>query len=103
MDRAKAFFYISAGLFLLALSYHLGARSAGAQAPGNPIVTDWGGYLVTANGDVYAPTGNACPGPFGLCGNVFSGGPVSTQRESFGALKSRYRAPRAAQQAPQER
>lgn len=30
MQRAKAFFYVCAGLFLLALSYHLGARSAGA-------------------------------------------------------------------------
>ena len=32
MHKARAFFYICAGLFLLALSYHLGARSAGAQA-----------------------------------------------------------------------
>ena len=27
---AKRFFYVCAGLFLLVLSYHLGARSAGA-------------------------------------------------------------------------
>jgi hypothetical protein len=33
MHRAKAFFYVCAGIFLLALSYPLGARSAGAQAP----------------------------------------------------------------------
>ena len=32
MQRARAFFYVAAGLFLLAASYHLGARSAGAQA-----------------------------------------------------------------------
>jgi hypothetical protein len=31
---AKKFFYVCAGLFLLALSYHLGARSASAQIGG---------------------------------------------------------------------
>ena len=30
---AKRSFYVCAGLFLLALSYHLGARSATAQSP----------------------------------------------------------------------
>ena len=29
---AKRFMYVCAGLLMLALSYHLGARSAGAQA-----------------------------------------------------------------------
>ena len=29
---APKFFYVCAGMFLLALSYHLGASSAGAQA-----------------------------------------------------------------------
>jgi hypothetical protein len=28
--RARAFFYVCAGVFLLALSYHLGVRAAGA-------------------------------------------------------------------------
>ena len=32
MRQAKAFLVVCAGLFLLALAYHLGARSAGAQA-----------------------------------------------------------------------
>jgi hypothetical protein len=32
--RAKSFFYVCAGLFLLALGYHLGARNATAQSPG---------------------------------------------------------------------
>ena len=32
MHRAKAFFYICAGLFLLALGYHLGANTASAQS-----------------------------------------------------------------------
>ena len=29
---AKKFFYVCAGLLMLALTYHLGAQSAGAQA-----------------------------------------------------------------------
>ena len=32
MHPAKKFFYVCAGLFLLALTYHLGARSALAQS-----------------------------------------------------------------------
>jgi hypothetical protein len=31
MHKARAFFFVCAGIFLLALAYHLGARSAGAQ------------------------------------------------------------------------
>ena len=31
MHKARAFFFVCAGISLLALSYHLGARSAGAQ------------------------------------------------------------------------
>jgi hypothetical protein len=34
MHKARTFFYVCAGLFLLAGAYHLGARSATAQAPG---------------------------------------------------------------------
>jgi hypothetical protein len=32
MHKAKAFLFVSAGIFLLALAYHLGARSVGAQS-----------------------------------------------------------------------
>lgn len=32
MQKARAFFFVCAGIFLLALAYHLGARSAGAQS-----------------------------------------------------------------------
>jgi len=104
MHKARAFFYVSAGIFLLTLSYHLGARSAGAQAPGNAVVATFGnlGAVVTANGDVYSALG-PCSADWHLCGNVF-GGPVPAQRQTFGALKSRYRgAPGAAQPAPQDR
>jgi hypothetical protein len=34
MHKARAFFFVCAGIFLLALSYHLGARSARAQSLG---------------------------------------------------------------------
>ena len=33
MHPAKNFFYVCAGLFPLALSYHLGVKDAGAQTP----------------------------------------------------------------------
>jgi hypothetical protein len=33
MRKARAFFFISAGVFLLALAYHFGARNATAQTP----------------------------------------------------------------------
>ena len=48
---AKTFFYVAVGMFLLALSYHLGASTAGAQAtsfrvlfPG-PLVIETGGQI----------------------------------------------------------
>ena len=75
MHKARAFFFVCAGLFLLALAYHLGARSAGAQAPGNPVVGAFSttSAVVTANGDVYySKTGFT--GPYQLVANVFAGG-----------------------------
>lgn len=37
MHKARAFFYVCAGIFLLALAYNFGAVSATAQVPGNPV------------------------------------------------------------------
>jgi len=37
MGKARAFFFVCAGLLFLALAYHLGARNATAQAPGSDI------------------------------------------------------------------
>ena len=51
----KKFFNVCAGLSLLALSYHLGARTAGAQASGDQLVdiawrrADGYGYAVTSS------------------------------------------------------
>lgn len=98
MNRARSFFYVCAGLLLLALSWHLGARSAGAQATGNPVVgvssigngqPVW--LAVTANGDTYysANTGQS----WQFSSNVFAGGPTPAREETWGQLKSRYREP----------
>jgi hypothetical protein len=106
MHRTRAFFYVCAGLFLLALSYHLGARNATAQAPGNPIVGVAGGAspdrVFLANGDYYEEYGN--PNQWVLAGNIFGGAPTPVQQSTWGSLKSRYRGERGtAQPAPQGR
>ena len=63
---AKRFFYVCAGLFLLALSYHLGARSAGAQILGQPIgnIAD-GNACAVLGGSIYAVRLTSLPGPNG--------------------------------------
>ena len=94
MQSARVFFFVCAGLFLLALSYHLGAGNARAQAPGNPIaaafVTSTKCVAIGSNGDVYTnPDGNA-DGAWALVGNVFAGA-TPTRQETLGGLKARYR------------
>jgi hypothetical protein len=109
MHRARAFFYVAAGVFLLALSYHLGARSAGAQVgssvvgvSSNPAAsTYW--WVMTPNGEIYmrSAVGGGL-GPLTLIGNFWDG-PTPAHRESFGALKSRYRGERGAGRPTQDR
>lgn len=93
---ARRFFYIAAGMFLLALSYHLGAGTATAQPPGNPVVgiaAGASGFIaVTANGDTYQ-FGNGGPNVWHGTGNVFGGSPTPAVRESWGQVKARYRTP----------
>ena len=94
---AKRFFYVSAALFLLALTYHLGARSASAQAPANPVVAmEMNGtnnsydHAITANGDVYS---------FRVAGGGFEptyvgntlGAPTATTPTTWGKVKADYR------------
>jgi hypothetical protein len=50
MHKARAFFFVCAGIFLLALAYHLGARSAGAQAPTQVVRAASAGRWTIVNG-----------------------------------------------------
>ena len=91
---ARKFFYVCAGMLMLALSYHLGASTATAQAGGSVVVAATAGnYVFTANGDVYRPvTWFPDPSQWAWAGNVFgSGGPTPALHESWGQVKARYR------------
>ncbi len=89
----KRLFYVSASILLLAAAYHLGASTARAQAPGNPVVAAFNAGVITANGDVYTVPANATAlSVWVRAGNVFTGGgPTPSQTQTFGALKARYR------------
>jgi len=108
---ARKFFYVCAGILMLALSFHLGATSATAQF-GTPVTgvisTSGGGGLVvmTSNGDCYVrdfaggyPWSGFGPNMASV-GNFWSGAPTPTQQGSWGQLKSRY-APNGGQAKPQ--
>jgi hypothetical protein len=88
----KKLFYASASILMLAIAYHLGANTAAAQAPGNPLVGITYGssavFAAAANGDVYVFSG---PGPGWIrYPNVFSGSTPAAQ-PSWGQLKAQYR------------
>lgn len=96
---AKKFFYVCAGLFLLAGAFALGARSAGAQAgsvvTGMTMVNVGCGaelFVLTSNGDVFRrPYGcGQLTGATSFIGNYW-GGATPADGESFGSLKVRYR------------
>ena len=97
---ARKFFYVCAGLFLLALTYHLGARRAGAQVSNTVAAIAWdspASQLVVVNqfGDVWTQDRVTTPwrfaGPLVYVGNLFAGGPTPVQQETWGKLKARYR------------
>jgi hypothetical protein len=96
MHKARSFFFVAAGIFLLALAFHLGAMTATAQPPSNPVVTGWesnfGGQfnslVVASNGDVYYSDNNAQT--WTLRANVF-GGPTPASQPTWGQLKAKYR------------
>lgn len=82
----------------MALSYHLGARHAAAQAGTQPYGFCYDGFnghlaVITANGDVYERTlvAGGQPQPLVFAGNFWSGGAVSTTPQTWGRLKARYR------------
>ncbi len=76
---------------MLALVYHLGAGTATAQAPGNPIVAAEGGFGYASNGDDYMGGGPTSRTTWFLLGNVFSGAAVPARHEPWSQLKARYR------------
>ena len=97
MRQAKAFLVVCAGLFLLALAYHLGARSAGAEVGGQIVgftfTTGSNAAVITANGDMYecAISGwQVVPGSLISAGNFWSGSPTPAQSISIGQLKAKY-------------
>ena len=93
MHKARAFFFVCAGILCLALAYHLGARSATAQAPANPVVGVAGGgthlwFAMTAGGDSYFTPNDGQT--WYRYANCFGAATPATQ-ETWGGVKSRYR------------
>jgi hypothetical protein len=92
--RSSTFRNVTLGILALAAAYHLGARSAVAQASDNPVVAGFdspaSGYVValTANGDVYRSNSYAVNWSFS--GNIF-GAPTPATPATLGEIKSRYR------------
>ena len=90
---ARKFFYVCAGLLCLAISYHLGAKSAGAQVGGSIVSmasntsNQW--MAVTSAGDTYLSADDGAT--WQRKTNIFAGGPTPAKTESFGAVKARYR------------
>jgi hypothetical protein len=108
MHKARAFFFVCAGLLCLALVYHLGAQNAGAQL-GSSIagVLDYAGgraggiVVVTQSGDCYVEEfttslqyGGVLAGAPRPLGNFWSGA-TPAERISIGQLKARYATPSA--------
>jgi len=101
MHKVRAFFFACAGVLCLALAYHLGARSAGAQAPANPVVGIAGPMsgsalaAITANGDVYTNTCGACA-DWTYRANIFTGSPTPAMSQpTWGQVKAKYATPKS--------
>lgn len=75
---ARKFFFVSAGILMLALAYQLGVSTATAEGPVNPVTGLMPGgpgtgdsvTVVTADGDLYGARSTI--GPFAYRGNVFA-------------------------------
>jgi hypothetical protein len=91
----KKLFYASASILMLALAYHLGATSASAQAPGNPVVAMMPSvvstarmHAITANGDLYSSGDDIRV--WTRTANIFAGSTPAAQT-TWGQLKATYR------------
>ena len=96
MNRARSFFFVCLGILALALAYHLGARSAGAQVGNTVTGIAWFGQgqvlVMTQNGDCYVRTldGPSFNSQLSSVGNFWSGGATPAKGISIGQLKARY-------------
>lgn len=103
---ARKFFFVAAGLLMLALSYHFGAGTSLAQSAGGAAVAlasePAGGYMLAlaSNGDVYRAQAGTRTYNFELVGNIFSGAPTPALRQSWGQVKARYQTPAGGSVAP---
>ena len=96
--RSRTFLHVSIGILALAAAYHIGARSAIAQAPANSVVGiipysagSFTAAAITANGDVYATSISGLDHGWTWKTNIFGGSPTPARQESMGSLKARYR------------
>lgn len=84
---AKKFFYVCAGLLLLALAYSFGASRAVAQGAGNPFVgivsAESFVTVITRSGDVYLRQGD---GAFQQSVHVPGGSPVVSANNDGAAV-----------------
>ena len=98
---ARKFFYIAAGMLMLALSYHFGASTATAQSgssvTGFSVLDPTQFFVMSPNGDVFyrqtSSYGGTFTGGLTFVGNFWSGGPTPALHESWGQVKARYRTP----------
>jgi hypothetical protein len=102
MPKARAFFFVCAGILCLVLAYHLGAQSAGAQVGGtiagvleHKAATSYGSLIVvTQNGDCYMAHldefHGVISGPPRSLGNFWSGATVAPDSTS-GQNKAKHR------------
>ena len=75
---ARKFFYVCAGMLMLALSYHLGASSAGAQGIGLGLVCRLAGTDMYGTESFCTPGGDVLQywnGHWTKASNVFGGAP----------------------------
>ena len=97
MRQAKVFFFVAAGVLMLAGAFHLGARSAQGQfggtvaavAVGNPA-SSLSFAIVADNGDIWEWIGNRAVGNRSrLIGNVFADfPPVQSEHTTWGRIKA---------------
>ncbi len=94
---AKKFFYVCAGLLMLAFAYHLGVRNAQAQVAGEIIAAhEVSGdhiFVLLANGDAFQCmlTDRYLNSTRIYMGNVYGGGPTSSTQSSWGSVKVKAR------------